>query len=160
MRKGVADLYQRATVSQRINERLIDALAAADNSSRLEELLAPVQQRITWKGQRVRALRPFGDDYQLLQAINRGEFLLHGVRNRDLQNLLYRIPPANAKEQRRRSAAVSRKLGMLRAHGLLHKVPNRHRYPVSAKARTLLLAVLTAAKTSLNEINTMRGKAA
>ena len=88
MRKGVADLYQRATVSQRINERLIDALAAADNSSRLEELLAPVQQRITWKGQRVRALRPFGDDYHLLQAINRGEFLLHGVRNRDLQNLL------------------------------------------------------------------------
>jgi hypothetical protein len=56
-----------------------------------------------------------------------GGFLINGLRNRDLCALLYPRGPADAAEQRRRSAAVTRKLRMLRAHGLLHKVPHTHR---------------------------------
>lgn len=160
MRKGVADLHQRAVISQQINERLIDALAATDDSSRLEELVAPLQKRVSWKGRRVRGLRPLAEDYRLLEAINRGEFVILGVRNRDLQALLYDKPAANEREQRKRSAAVSRQLRMLRAHGLIHKVPRQHRYQIPTQARAALLAILTAARTSLNEINALRGKAA
>jgi hypothetical protein len=42
---------------------------------------------------------------------------------------------------------------MLRAHGIVKKIPRTHRYQVTAAGRTILLAVLTTARTSLNQIN-------
>ena len=160
MRKGIADLHRRAEVSQKVNERLINALASVDDSRRLEELIADIQKPRTWKGRRVRALCPFGQDRGLLEAVNRGEFLINGIRNRDLQAILYDQPTESKAERRRRSAAVSRKIRMLRAHGILHKVSKTHRYQVAPEARTILVAILTAAKTSLEQINKLNGKAA
>jgi len=160
MRKGIADLHRRTEVSQKVNDRLIDALASVDDSRRLEELITDIQKPQSLKGRRVRALCPFGEDRALLEAINRGEFLINGVRNRDLQALLYDKPAESEVEKRRRSAAVSRKIRMLRAHGILHKVPKTHRYQIPADARTMLVAILTTAKTSLQQINALHGKAA
>jgi hypothetical protein len=72
----------------------------------LEQLTAAIDGRV---------LHPFGpDDHAVLQAVNRGEFAIHGLRNRDLQALLYSSAPKTTSEQRRRSAAVSRKLRLLR----------------------------------------------
>ena len=160
MRQGIADLYRRAEVSQNVNNRLIDALASVDDSRRLEELITEVQQPTTWKQRRVRALRPFADDRLLLEAVNHGEFLINGVRNHDLQPILYSRPAESAQEQRRRSAAVSRKIRMLRAHGILHKVPHTHRYLVSPNARTIIVAILTSARTSLKQVNELNEKIA
>src|SRR5450631_1506 len=81
MRKGVADLHSRAEVSQRVNNRLMNAFASVDDSRRLEELMADLQQPTYWNKRRVRALRPFADDHPLLAVINRGDFLLNGFRN-------------------------------------------------------------------------------
>jgi hypothetical protein len=153
MRKGVADLHRRTEISQKTNERLIHALASVDDSRKLEELTATLQQPTIWKQRRVRALRPFAEDKELLAAINHGDFLINGFRNRDLQALLYPTPAESPKQQRYRSAAVSRKLRMLRAHGIIHKIPYTHRYQVAQDARPILVAVLTAARTSLNQIN-------
>jgi hypothetical protein len=75
--------------------------------------------------------------------VNRGDFLINGLRNRDLQALLYEQPAASHPEQRRRSAAISRKLRMLRAHGLIRKVPRTHRYQITAEGRSSLISVLT-----------------
>jgi hypothetical protein len=44
--------------------------------------------------------------------------------------MLYATEAATPADQRRRSAAVSRKLRMPRAHGLIRKVPRTHRYQV------------------------------
>lgn len=45
---------------------------------------------------RVRALRPFqADDDRLLAAVNRGDFAINGLRNRDLQGLQYDPPTAS-----------------------------------------------------------------
>lgn len=125
LRKGVAGLHRRVEISQKANQRLIEALASVDDSRRVEELTASIQRPVIRKQRRVRALRPWGDDHELLAAINHGEFVLDGFRNRDLRGLLYSSEPASALESRRRSAAVSRKLGMLRAHGLIRKIPTR-----------------------------------
>jgi len=160
MRKGIADLNRRAEISQKVNDRLMDALASVDDSRRLEELVAPLQQPVTWNGRRVRALRPWADDYDLLKAINHGDFLINGFRNRDLQALLYAQPAASKTEQRRRSAAVSRKIRLLRAHGIVHKVSHTHRYHVAPDSRTILVAILTSARTTLNQINELQRKAA
>jgi hypothetical protein len=160
MRKGIADLHRRAEISQHVNDRLINALASVDDSRRLEELIATLQQPVVWKQRRVRALRPFAEDRALLETVNHGDFIINGFRNRDLQAVLYNAPAESPQEKRRRSAAVSRKLRMLRAHGIIHKVPHTHRYVVAPQARTTLVAILTSARTSLNQINELQRRAA
>jgi hypothetical protein len=138
----------------------LDVLARTDDSRTVEELAAAIQQPTKWKQRRMRGLRPWGDDYDLLNAIFQGNFLLAGVRNRDLQGLLYSKPAGSPQEARRRSAAISRKLRMLRAHGLLQKVVKTHRYQITSVGRTILMAVITSAHTSLNELNRLNEKVA
>lgn len=153
MRKGIADLHRRAEVSQKTNERLLNALASVDDSRSVEELTADIQKYTHCNGRRVRGLRPWADDKDLFMAINRGEFTINGFRNRDLQGLLYTAAAEAPAERRRRSAAISRKLRMLRSHGLIQKVPRTHRYQVTEAGRVILVAVLTAARTSVNQLN-------
>ena len=89
MRRGMADLHRRAEVSQKALDRYGTALARVDDSTTLAELTAQVECRVRWNGASLRALHPFDpDDYALLEAVNRGEFTLHSLRNRDLQRLL------------------------------------------------------------------------
>lgn len=154
MRQSTADMHHRAEVSQNALDRYCCALAAVDDSSTLEELTALVERRVRWKGQSVRALHPFdADDYALLKAVYRGEFSITGFRNRDLQSLLYATPPRTRAEQRKRSAAVSRKLRMLRAHGLIRKRSHSHRYDVSRNGRLILNAILLAHRVTVQQIN-------
>ncbi len=158
MRLGVADLHRRSEVSQKANHRYLDAFATVDDSTRFSELIPPLEQPCQYNGRRVRALRPFQpDDYALLVALQRGEFAINGVRNRDLQRLLYFRTqdslPLSPPEQRRRSAAVSRKLRMLRAHGLIQKVPKTHRYQVTTKGRLAISAIIAIHEASLSLLN-------
>lgn len=153
MRKGIADLHRRTEVSQKANERLLNALASVDDSRSVEELTADIQKRAHWGGRKVRGLRPWGDDKELLTAINHGEFTINGFRNRNLQALLYDTEPDSPADRRRRSSAISRKLRMLRAHGIVQKIPRTHRYQITEAGRAILLAVLTTARTSVNQLN-------
>ena len=159
MRLGVADLHRRSQVSQKANDRYLDAFANLDDTTRFSELIRPLEQPCHYHGRRVRALRPFQpDDFALLVAVQRGEFAINGVRNRDLQRLVYAgnqtdSQPLSAVERRRRSAAVSRKLRMLRAHGLIQKVPKTHRYQVSSQGRLAISAIITMHEASLSLLN-------
>ncbi len=153
MRKGIADLHRRTEISQRSNERYLEALCSVDDGLTLEEVTEKVSQPTSWNDKRVRALRLFDkDDLALLQAVSRGEFAISGLRNGDLQAALYGERSSDPKEAKRRCAAVSRKLRLLRAHGILHKVPHTHRYQVSSFGRTLITAILTARHTPINQL--------
>jgi hypothetical protein len=143
LRKGVADIYRRAQVCQAANERYLDALATADDESTLAELAKSVCRTVTVNGRRHRALNPLAeDDAHLLETVHRGEFTIHGFRNRDLRALLF--PSTSAKEQRRQSAKVTRQLALLRAHGLIKKVPKTHRYVLTSKGQTTIATLLAA----------------
>ena len=48
-------------------------------------------------------------------------------------------------------------LRLLRAHGLLHKVPNTHRYTVSAAGRRAITALLAARNASAEELTRCAG---
>jgi hypothetical protein len=145
LRKGVADVSRRADVSQKATERYAEALATVEDKTPLKELADGLCRPVHWKGRRARALNPLNpDDAALLEAVSRGEFLLDGFRNRDLRGLLYAAPAASPADERRRSAAVTRRLRLLRAHGLIQKVPKSHRYQVSAHGRTAIAALLAA----------------
>lgn len=152
LRRGIADLHRRAEISRKATERYADAFAVVDDTQSLEELIQSLQQHTEWKGRRVRALRPLGDDTPLLKAINRGEFSINGFRNRDLQALLFPTPPTSQAERRRRSAAISRKLRLLQAHGLISKVPGSHRYELTQRGRTAIVAILSALSSTIRQL--------
>jgi hypothetical protein len=153
MRRGIADLHRRAQVSAQATERYLDALASVDENLTLEELVQRWSQPRRWRQQRVRALRPFSpEDRQLLQAVNRGEFTLNGFRNRDLRPLFFAGEASTEREARRRSAWVSRRLRLLRAHGLIHKLPGTHRYQLTRTGRQAIPAILTALRSTVQQL--------
>lgn len=155
MRRGIADLHRRAELSKRATERYLDAYASIDDDTTLEELIAKLQTPTIWGDRRVRALRPFDDDRHLLAAITRCEFVLGGFRNRDLQRLLFCSPPHSPEEARRRSAWVSRKLRLLRAHALITKVNGAHRYQLTVPGRKATTAILTALHSTVRQLSSV-----
>ncbi|HSW51072.1 MAG TPA: hypothetical protein VLH09_12900 [Bryobacteraceae bacterium] len=153
MRKGVADVQRRAEVSQKSNERYLEGLAAVQTPTPLKELTQGLGRAVTWNGRRARGLNLLGqEDGDLLAAAGRGEFLINGFRNRDLQGLLFKRDAADPAEQRRRSGQVTRKLRLLRAHGLIQKVPHTHRYMVSEKGRRVIAALHAAKEADIRKL--------
>lgn len=154
LRKGVADMHRRAELGAKINERYVEALATVEDPTPLGELVGDLGKPTTWKGRSVRALNPLApEDVQLLEAINRGEFMLNGFRNRDLRALLFTdAATVSPEEARRQAAKVTRLLRLLRAHGVITKVPKTHRYQVSAEGRRTVGALLAARKANTEQL--------
>ncbi len=152
LRKGVADLHRRARVSQRSNERYLDALAVVDDTTPCSRLFDAVARPVVDNGRRFRALR-LGDpaDLALLEAISRGEFATAGFRNRDVRALLHRAPE-NKAAQRRLSGKVSRQLRLLRAHGIIRKIPKTHRYQLTERGRLLAAALRATRDASIKQL--------
>jgi hypothetical protein len=130
MRKGVADLHRRGEVSQACNNRYLEALAGVPSGQTVQEMCAVVCHRKRWNKQPIRALNlSTSGDLTMLQFIARGEHALNGFRNRDLRQILFPdLKTADVKVVHRASAATGRRLRLLRAHGLIHKIPGTHRY--------------------------------
>lgn len=153
MAKGVQDLHYRTQASQAINERYLQALGAADCSIALDKLVGPICQPRRYKGRQVRALRPLDPwDSGLLDAVSCGEFLIHGFRNRDLAAVLFGSEEVDAVERRRRQSAVSRKLRLLRAHGLIRKSPHSYRYQLTRKGRLVISTLQSARAATLQQL--------
>jgi hypothetical protein len=156
LRGGIADLHRRAEVSQKALDRYCTALATVDDTTTLGELTASIEKRVRWNKGWVRALHPFEPgDLALLRAVNRGEFGINGMRNRDLQALLFTTQGGTKEDALRRSAAVSRKLRLLRAHGIIQKLPHTHRYQVTESGRLILNAVLSAQRTTSQQLTSI-----
>lgn len=166
MRKGVADLHRRAEVSQAVNDRYATALAATlDDSATIKELTSPLCQAILrpgrekadgtrTKSRQFRGLNPLSaEDLKLLETVSRPEFTVSGLRNKDVRQALFGADSSDAKEHRRRSSAASRKLSLLRAHGLLEKVSQSHTYRVPDRSRLALSALLAASNSTLKHLN-------
>ena len=157
MRRSVADLYRRAEVSQKMNERYLEGMAAVKETRQVKELVKPLCMPV-WepgknKERKVRALNPWAqEDSALLLAISDPQWMVAGIRNRDLVAILYQEATTDAQEKRRRSARVTRLIRILRGHGLLHKVPKTHRYQIGPDARTTILAFLAAGNANPEEL--------
>jgi hypothetical protein len=152
LRRGIADLHRRAQISHKAAARYLDAFATVDDSTTLAELLPRLEQPRQWRGRRVRALRPLGEDRALLSAINHGEFAINGFRNRDLRALFFPQTTDDTKEMRRRSAWISRKLRLLRAHALITKIPGTHRYQLTSPGRKTIVAILSALRSTVAQL--------
>ena len=153
MRKGIADLPRRAHISQASNNRYLDALASLNTEDPILKMIDPVCKTVLWKGRRERALRPWSEEDQLLlQTITRGEFSINGFRNRDILPHLFPGALSSDDERRRASARVTRKLRLLRAHGIIRKVAKSHRYVFTKNGQKIASAIMKYQTVTLNQL--------
>ena len=143
LRKGVAWLWRFAEVSRSANSRYLDALAVVDDDGVARRLLDRATKPAKLNGRRRRDLQPLSPaDQALFLAVLRGEHGLHGFRNRDLAARLYAKGTKDAGERRRRCGRVTRLIQVLRAHGLVAKIPRTRRYRVTAQGEALMSAAI------------------
>ena len=144
LRKSVADLSRRTELSQKSNERYLESLSAFDCDVPLKKLTDKICRHVQIGQRRHRGLRPFDpSDAALLEVVSRGEFAIAGFRNRDVRVAL-EGEQEEAADRRRASSRTSRKLALLRAHGLIKKIPHTHRYELTTSGRTTITALLAA----------------
>ena len=144
MRKGIADIVPRTQISSARINSLTEQVATLKNETTVGDILAKVSKRLKVKGKSHRALDVTGKDLALLQAIADPRFFVDAITNKHLQSALGASSWANGLYGRKLSARISRHLRLLRAHGLIKKMPNQHKYSLTAKGRVLT--------TSLNQL--------
>jgi hypothetical protein len=152
LRRSVADMPRRAQVLRAAGDRQLGALAAVHHGEPLGRAAAGLCQPVIRRGRRHRALNPLHPaDAALLAAVNRGEFALGGMRNRDIRQLLHPTP-APGLRPRQLASRVSRQLALLRAHGLIARLGKSRRYKVTKKGRQLITALLSAIQADTEQL--------
>jgi hypothetical protein len=132
LKKSIYSLADVVGILAAVCRRYLDFLGSlGDNTAQrhdLDRISRSVRddQHRPWRGFNLF----LAEDLQVLLAVLRGEFLIHGLSNRRLRALL---PDKTAGQ-------VARILRRLRSHGLLKKVGNTYRYYLSELGRRLLLA--------------------
>jgi hypothetical protein len=145
MNKGVANFYHYHAVARAANDRYLSALAVVDRPQASLKILDRVNKPARLGPRRRRGLNLLRVEEQtLFRAVLRGEHQINGLRNRDVQAVLFPKQARDNGERRRRTAHVSRLFQLLRAHGLIAKVPHSHRYRVTAKGELLMSTALYA----------------
>lgn len=144
MRKGVVDIRRRVELSRAANERYLDALSVVGETQPSYKLLDPVSKRIVRDGQHHRAIHPIDpEDSKLLAAVIHGEYLLQGFRNADLRVRLEPFVEEDSTSRRKAAARITRKLRLLRAHGLIKKVSRTQYYRLTEKGHLIASTSLT-----------------
>lgn len=154
MRKGVSDLHRRAQVSAHSNQRYLEALSAACVETTLHEAVKDACNATVRNGRPARGLNPWNEgDFHLLTFLAKGEWAVNGFRNEDLRHWLYPEADSLASEARRkRSAQATRRIGLLRAHGLVRKVPKENRYVLTEQGQTFATALLVASNVRISQL--------
>jgi hypothetical protein len=144
LRKGVVDIRRRVELSRAANERYLDALSVVGEPQPSCKLLDPVSKRIVRNGQRYRPLHPISpEDSEVFAVLMRGEFCIQGFRNADLRARIESSATQDPVTRRKAAARVTRKLRLLRAHGLIRKVPVTRYYRVTEKGQLVMSTSLT-----------------
>jgi hypothetical protein len=162
MRRGVVDMPLRAQVGTEANQRYLDALAGLAETCPVKEWAEPLTRRVpappgksTKPPRQVRGLNPLAaEDASLLAVLSDPKWMIQGMRNRDVAAALYPDQAQDRSERRRRSAHVTHLLRLLRAHGLLEKIPGTHRYQLPAEARVKIQALLAVRNANPDELTT------
>ena len=157
MRKGVSDLHRRCEVSQQCNERYADSLAAAHVQEKLSEVVAGACNKVVKGCKKYRGLNPWQkEDYRLLMFLAKGENTLNGFRNHNLRKWLYpeseQVPPD---ERKKYSGRTTRRIKLIRAHGLVRKVPRANRYVLTEKGHKFSCALMTVSSLDIKELTEM-----
>jgi hypothetical protein len=139
MRKGIADLPRRVELSRAANARYLDALSVVPDPTPVHQVFDPVSHRRVINHRPYRPLRPIApDESARFAALVDGHTALDGCRAQDLRRVLNPREPTDPVERRRLTGRVSRILRLYRAHGLVAKIAQTHRYRVTPKGQHVM----------------------
>ncbi|HHH76325.1 MAG TPA: hypothetical protein ENL03_04805 [Phycisphaerae bacterium] len=121
-------------------------MAAGQVEEKLKEVAFAACNKVKKKGKRYRGLNPWQEeDYKLLTFLAKGEHAIVGFRNKDLRSWLYPESKRLTKdEQKRYSGRTTRRIKLLRVHGLIKKVARENRYILTAKGQKFVGALMSA----------------
>jgi DNA-binding MarR family transcriptional regulator len=133
MRKSIYSLYQLFIIMKAANYRYLEFISTFDDHSDGERKLTDTTKPTEENGRSYRGFNFFNpDDLKILEAIDRGEFNIHGLQNKDIRGLLDGIS----------SSAMSRIFKRLRLHGLIEKIEGSYRYFLTALGKSVVAAGL------------------
>lgn len=133
LRKGVMDIPLRAKISQDVNNRFMTDLASLPNATPAREFIDEITRHVIKNGRRFRALDPTGKDRELLQLISDPKFRISGLTNKMLRQHLAETGFGSGRTDKQLSGKISRHLRLLRAHGIIRKLPKQNRYQLTLK---------------------------
>ena len=140
LRKGVAAIRRLVQITRAANERYLQALAVVGEPKPSHRILDPVSEPVRLAQRRHRALQPISPrESRLFAVICQGCFLLNGFRNKDICAAL---PPPSEIDSRRYALRIGRQLQLLRAHGLIFKVPKTHYYRITNKGHEVMATAI------------------
>lgn len=144
MRKGVNDLHRRCEVSRKSNERYLDALSVVQVNKTLREVAKETCNRTSRNGRSVRGLNPWNNqDFALLTFLAKGDWALNGFRNKMLcMHLNPHFDKLSPQDRKKLSGKASRLIALLRAHGLIRKIPKENRYMLTETGQTFANALV------------------
>jgi hypothetical protein len=100
-----------------------------------------------------RGLNPWQkEDYQLLMFLAKGENAINGFRNRDLRKWLY---PESEQSRQKYCGRTTRRIKLLRVHGLVRKAPRANRYVLTEKGQKFSCALMTASSLDIKTLTEM-----
>jgi hypothetical protein len=150
MRKAVSDLPWLVQVCQAANQRYLEALADVEVTQTVREVLDPVSKRIERDGRPYRGLRPVTPaEAALFARLLDGKHRLYGFRNADVRQVLCPQASSDAKQRRAACGRACRYLRLLRAHGLIRKVPRTHYYRLTHHGTKVMTTALKLRETSV-----------
>jgi hypothetical protein len=150
LRKGIADIRRRVEVSRAANERYLEALAVVGEPTPSYKLLDRVSRPVKCQRRQFRALRPISpEDSKLFSALLHGEFLIQGVRNKDLRALLYPHQENNPAQRRKNSGRITRFLALLKSHQLLYRVPKTNYYRTTKRGYEVMTTAIKFRETNI-----------
>jgi len=139
LRKGIADIRRRVEISRAANERYLEALAVVGEPTPSFALLDRVSRPVKCQTRQFRALRPISpEDSKLFKAVLHGEFLIQGLRNKDLRQLLYPNQENNPHQRRKNSGRITRYLTLLKSHKLIYRVPKTNYYRTTKQGHEVM----------------------
>ena len=105
----------------------MEQMATLHDDTPLRDLLAGLTRSFTQNGRTVRALDITGKDQPLLLALADPKYVVSGITNKVLQQVLSSSAWAKGGTDKQLSARISRHLRLMRDHGLIRKMPNQRK---------------------------------
>jgi hypothetical protein len=150
MRKAITDLPRLVEICQAANQRYLEALADVEVTQPVHQILDPVSKRVVQKGRAYRGLRPVtAEEAALFACVLDGKYRLQGFRNADVRQVLCPQQGSDSSQRHAACARASRYLRLLRAHGLIRKVPHTHCYRLTQRGTQVMTTALKLRETSV-----------
>ena len=138
-----------------LRKGVMDDLATLQEKTPVRDLLDGITRHVMKNGRRFRGLDPVSKDRELLLAICNPAFRISGLTNKMLREQLSDTTFETGRTNKQLSAKISRHLRLLRAHGIIRKLPKQNRYQMTLKGVRLtnaLNAILAASTENLLKI--------